>query len=156
MGRKGHLPPGGNEPSLEASRRPIAKALRSQNDARKSSSPRPSGASRAVCYIRSPMLAHAPRRRFAPLARSGAWVALLVSAVGCDGSAQYCGGSGEVSAERFVHCEKSCLKGNQASCARERELEGRLCHEEFSVYHCMRACNDGDALACARAKAVMR
>ena len=102
------------------------------------------------------MLAHAPRRRFARLARWGAPVVLLASAVGCDGSAQYCVGDGEVSVDRFVHCEKSCLKGNQASCARERELEGRLCHEKFSVYHCLRACNDGDALACARAKAVMR
>ena len=75
---------------------------------------------------------------------------------GCDASAAYCLESPDVTVDHFVMCDKSCLKGNERSCTRERELEGRLCHEKFSVYHCMRACKDGDALACARAQAAMR
>lgn len=87
---------------------------------------------------------------------AGAFAALLGLASGCDASADYCLSSPDLTVDHFVMCDKSCSKGNEASCKRGRELQGRLCHEKFSVYHCMRACKDGDEVACARAKAAMR
>jgi hypothetical protein len=86
----------------------------------------------------------------------GALLVVLALASGCDASAEYCLTSPDVTVDHFVMCDKSCSKGNEASCKRARELEGRLCHEKFSVYHCMRGCKSGDAVACARAQAAMR
>jgi hypothetical protein len=92
--------------------------------------------------------------------RLGAALLLLLSlapaATGCDAAADFCAASDEVSADRWVQCDKSCSKGNQTSCAREIDVGKRLCHEKFSVYHCMRSCSAGDEVACQRAKAAMR
>lgn len=85
-----------------------------------------------------------------------ATVAIAAFAVGCDPAAGYCAASSDVTPDRWIQCDKSCTKGNQASCARQIELGKQLCHDKLSVYHCMRACSAGDALACARAKAATR
>jgi hypothetical protein len=95
------------------------------------------------------------------LALRSSWLALAVTlssllAAGCDASAEFCLGSTEVTVDHFVMCDKSCLKGNQASCAREQEIATHLCHDKNSVYHCIRACSAGDVLACGKAKAAMR